>query len=194
MINPLIPDDKLCLELPPDLTFEDWDNIGMQIYSFSRHVPWLLGDWLLFGEAQYGEQYASAQIATGKAYDTLAQYKMVSKKFGVEKRHDELTWSHYLRLCKISDDKVDALIEQAIDEELSVSELKELMSDSEPGMTTDTPTQNKNGEFSLTGRVTFVSGELMEIKECSVKMKKTPEALFEIWSASGVMICQVTLE
>ena len=56
-IAPMVPSDQsVALALPPDTDLETWRAIGQTIAAQHRNTGWLVGDWLNFGKAQFGNQ------------------------------------------------------------------------------------------------------------------------------------------
>ena len=81
------------LELPVDLSYEDYENMGIALSFHRRQVMWLIGDWVNFGRAVYGTKYEQAESLTGMTYETLCNYASISKKFPPERRRPEVAHS-----------------------------------------------------------------------------------------------------
>ena len=61
------------LDLPENLTFEQWAAIGSTLKNAQQSLMWRLGDWLLYGENKnWGEKYDRAIEATGYDYGSCA--------------------------------------------------------------------------------------------------------------------------
>src|ERR1051325_1019359 len=58
-----------------DLDLREWLEHGTRFGAIGRGVAWWLGDWLIFGNARYGERYTRAARATG--YDPQSLMKLV---------------------------------------------------------------------------------------------------------------------
>lgn len=110
------------LDLPDDLSFEQWNGIGAALQGVSRSVQWWIGDWLRYGEKRYGEMYAQAVKETGRDDGALRNLKWVADKFSLSRRRDALTWSHHNEVAGRAD--ADELLDVAEREDWSTRELR----------------------------------------------------------------------
>ena len=83
------------LELPSDLTLEQWRQTGLLIGRVDKAARWWIGDWLNFGESRYGEQYSQFADACGYAPHTLTNLARAAREIGADERRPELEWSHH---------------------------------------------------------------------------------------------------
>jgi len=58
-------------------------------------MQWWLGDWLNYGERQYGEMYSQAIEEVNLDYGTLRNFKYVSSRIELSRRRDKLSWFHH---------------------------------------------------------------------------------------------------
>ncbi|MCW2226998.1 MT-A70 family methyltransferase [Bradyrhizobium elkanii] len=86
---------RVGLDLPTDLDFSAWSEIGNTLRGVEGAIQWWIGDWLNFGEKKYGETYSQAIDATEYTYQSLADAKWVSEKFGFSDRSENLSWTHH---------------------------------------------------------------------------------------------------
>lgn len=112
------------LDLPPDLPFDEWREIGQTLQAVERSIQWLLGDWLRYGERQYGEMYSQALDATDYTYQTLADAAWVAGKIESSRRKENLTFSHHKEVAKLEPEEQDELLNRAASEGLSVRALR----------------------------------------------------------------------
>ncbi len=82
-----------------DPSVEEWAGIGQVLGLVGRACNWWVGDWLVYGEARYGEQYAQGMDATGLDYQTLTNRAWVSRAIAPERRQEHLTWSHHAEIA-----------------------------------------------------------------------------------------------
>ena len=108
-----------------DLVFERWQEIGQQLRLMEGSLLWWIGDWSNYGEKKYGDKYESAIEATGLAYQTIANARMVAKAFQFSRRRENLTWSHHLEMCSLHESEQDKFLDEAEEEKLSKQELRE---------------------------------------------------------------------
>ena len=61
-----------------DVPFEVWEAYGDALQRVGGAIHWVIGDWLNFGESQYGEKFSQALDETVFEYRTLQADKWVS--------------------------------------------------------------------------------------------------------------------
>lgn len=115
-----------------DLKFEEWMELGDIILKIEKSRLWLLGDFVTYGEAKYGEKYAQALDHTNYDYGTLRNAGYVSRAFPPEKRNPNLTWSHHYRVAKLTPADAEKALEKAQKEGLSAKELGNQIKGIEP--------------------------------------------------------------
>lgn len=86
---------QLGLDLADKLSFDEWERIGQRLVQAHKATPWMLGDWLLYGEFTYGSRYAAAADACGLERQTLRVFAMVSGHFHPERRRAKLSFDHH---------------------------------------------------------------------------------------------------
>lgn len=114
----------VALELPENLTFEQWSGIGSTLQAVNRSVMWWIGDWLRYGERRYGETYAQGIEETGRTYQGLADAKYVAERFEVSRRRENLSWSHHREVASLDPVDADAALDAAEREDWSKRELR----------------------------------------------------------------------
>ena len=112
------------MELPSDLSFEEWEDVGRGLRAIEGAVQWWIGDWLNYGERKYGEKYAQAVEATGYAYDTLRVMAYVAGKVETDRRRSVLSFSHHAEVAGLEPPEQDALLTAAESGEWSKNELR----------------------------------------------------------------------
>lgn len=82
--------------LPPGLSFARWEGIGATLQQMHKSINWWIGDWLRYGEDNYGEDaYQAVKLATGRGDESLSQVTWVASRFPAGTRVPELSWSHH---------------------------------------------------------------------------------------------------
>lgn len=112
------------LQLPPDLSYEDWARVGHALGRMGRAVQWWLGDWLLYGEHRYGEKFAQAAAETGFDEQTLNACQWVASRFPDMRRRISLSWSHHRNVAALPEVEADAMLGRAERESLSVHDMR----------------------------------------------------------------------
>jgi hypothetical protein len=114
------------LELPSDLAFADYEHVLWALGRARDMTSWALGDAIRFGEAVYGERYAQAIEATGRAKSTLMNYVSVARRVPPSRRRARLSWSHHEAVASLEPRERDRWLDRAEAEGLSVEELRGL--------------------------------------------------------------------
>jgi hypothetical protein len=87
------------MQLQQSLSFEAWLGVGRQIARISNASIWWLGDWILYGEQEYGKRYRSAFEATQLDYQTLRNYAWVARRFEPRRRRHGVSFQHHAEVA-----------------------------------------------------------------------------------------------
>jgi hypothetical protein len=109
---------------PSDLGQAEWLSAGRRLGAIGRCSQWWIGDWIRFGTARWGEKYAEAARVTGYDVASLRNMAWVAAQFDLSLRSDKLSWSHHVLLAPLSAEEQSYWIGKAIDERLSVADLR----------------------------------------------------------------------
>lgn len=103
------------LELPDDLTEQEWRAAGVMLGKVERSVGWWIGDWWAFGESRYGVRKAivEADDWEGPDYKTCANAATVCRQFETSRRRELLSFTHHAEVTGLPPDKADALLDWA---------------------------------------------------------------------------------
>lgn len=111
--------------LPADATYIQWIDIGRQLKSAEQQIQWLIGDWINYGQAKYGEKYAEAVELLGISRGTARNYASVAARVQLSRRRDKLSFSHHAEVAVIDDvERQQDLLERAEREQLPVKALR----------------------------------------------------------------------
>jgi len=90
-----------------ELSFEEWDSLGQKLAPLGKSIGFIIGDWINYGEAHYGEKYEQALERTGMAYNTLANFAYVARKVESSLRNENLDFTQHYVVAKLksSDEK-----------------------------------------------------------------------------------------
>jgi hypothetical protein len=91
------------LRLPSSMSYVDWASAGRQLAWLSHGVAWALGDWLLYGQAHFGNRYREAIAATGLDHQTLRNYAWVARSVAPPRRRDSLSFQHHAEVAALSE-------------------------------------------------------------------------------------------
>jgi hypothetical protein len=101
------------LDLRPGLSLKEWTAVGTALARVERAYRWWVGDWLNYGEAEYGETYTDALAQTGLDYESLRQCKWVSECVETVRRRTVLSWSHHEEVAALEPVEQDIWLERA---------------------------------------------------------------------------------
>lgn len=103
------------LEMPNDLTLDEWTKLGETLQMMERAVMWWIGDWLAYGEGRgdWGETYSQALDATDYDYGTLRNASWVSESVELSRRRDNLSWSHHYEVASMPATGQDEWLDRA---------------------------------------------------------------------------------
>jgi hypothetical protein len=118
---------SLGVELSPDTTFAEWEEIGQLLQTRAKAILWLIGDWYLFGEDHFGEDAAQAiGDDTGYSARTVQQAAWVSSRFPISSRLESVPWSTHMALASVEDEsKRVRLLELAANERWTREQARE---------------------------------------------------------------------
>lgn len=77
------------------IDFDGWAATGVWLETAHGAIQWWLGDWLLLGEARFGEAHAQALPELGVEPETLEQYAWLARNIPPSRRLFNLPWSVY---------------------------------------------------------------------------------------------------
>lgn len=111
------------LNLPDDLTFDEWETIGNSLEAISVAWQWWYGDWWNFGESRYGQEHA--QGLPDKDYSTKSHAASISRSIEVSRRRLNLSFSHHAEVASLEPDDQDRWLDRAEAEAWSVRDLRD---------------------------------------------------------------------
>jgi hypothetical protein len=76
------------LLIPEGMPFDRWQGLGSDLRKAGKGIQFWIGDWIRYGEHEYGEKYTQAIEATGKAEKTLRNYVFVAQNLDLSRRRD----------------------------------------------------------------------------------------------------------
>lgn len=113
------------VEIPQAFTFAQWQDMGVRLSGLSNATQWIIGDWLVFGEAKYGQRYEAAMKILPYDYQTLADFKYVASKVQFSSRNEKLSFKHHRVVAPLSFSEQRDWLEIAESEGLTADKLRE---------------------------------------------------------------------
>lgn len=115
------------LDLPEDMSFDDWKSFGETLCRGMKGVNWWIGDWWNGGH-RYGERAKlAAEGIFGRDFGTLMNIASVARAFETSRRREVLSWSAHVEVAKLPPAQADELLARAEEEQLSVRELRQVV-------------------------------------------------------------------
>jgi hypothetical protein len=116
------------LHLRPGMSFKEWSTLGCRLAHVSSASAWALGDWLLFGQRNYGRRYRVALQETNLDYQTLRNYAWVAGRFEPSRRRDGLSFQHHAEVAAMTESEQELWLRRAEAEHWSRNELRRRLS------------------------------------------------------------------
>ncbi|MBK7381675.1 MAG: hypothetical protein IPJ03_22305 [Ignavibacteriales bacterium] len=115
---------KTALTFKRDVTREEWQNVFDSLNHIEGCVQFWIGDCLKYREQKWG-MYDDIENETGINKDTLRDYKRVSENVESALRNADLSFNHHKEVAKLEPEKQKFFLQKAVDEDLSVRDLRE---------------------------------------------------------------------
>jgi N6-adenosine-specific RNA methylase IME4 len=107
-------------------TYDEWASCGQVLSHIEKGRLWWLGDWLRYGEQNWGEMYSQAMDETGAAYQSCADAKWVCECFAeFSRRREKLSFAHHREVAPLSKEEQELWLNTAEQQGLSKQELRE---------------------------------------------------------------------
>lgn len=97
------------------LSYVKWEEAGRMMGAYQLAIQWWVADWLSWGEDRYGEKYAQAIDGTGRDVKTLLTWLRVAKAVPVERRREELLFSHHVVVSTLEPEQQTYWLAKAIE-------------------------------------------------------------------------------
>lgn len=129
-----LPDDRTVVLTPtamvfsPSCSYNTWKARGTQmsnvIETFSKHLRWWIGDWIIYGETVWPDKYTQALEESMYSYGTLRNCVYVCRKIPRENRRETLSFEHHYQVCSMTEDERDHWLNLAENNNWSLAEFK----------------------------------------------------------------------
>lgn len=114
------------LDLPDELAFEDWRDLGITLGRADRAVSWWIGDWWAYGGHHYGERadVVRDEKWQGPEFQTCKAAGWVCSRFERVRRRTLLSFTHHREVAALEPVDADRLLDVAEVDKLSAMELR----------------------------------------------------------------------
>lgn len=83
-------------------SFEEWESIGNLLHLMVRGIQWCVGDWLCYGDGEWGEKAAQVVDATKWSYETVRVYRWVAERVPPQNRFPKLPFKMHMVVAALS--------------------------------------------------------------------------------------------
>jgi hypothetical protein len=108
-------------------TEEEWEKVGEVLHRLEGSLQWLIGDWLVFAEREWGKTYDAIAEATGYNKVALYDYKYVAENVPFSVRTENLSFGHHKLVAAKSAEEQREWLRYAEVEGLTVAQLRNQM-------------------------------------------------------------------
>jgi len=158
-----------------NMSFEQWEAAGRELMQMGRAWQWWVGDWVLYGEQNYGEKYAQAIELTGMEYGTLANVISVARKVDSSRRREDLSWSHHVEVAPLPPREQDKWLDRAREEGMTLARLRSSLSATKAGRVEpgdDRPTEAMLCTIRLTVDATSTDDAREQLKRIGAAVER----------------------
>jgi hypothetical protein len=100
------------LSISRELSYEEWESVGAELFKVEAAWQWWVGDWINYGEKKYGQTYEQALALTDKSLGTLMNVASVARDFETSRRR-EVSWAHHAAAQALCKEQQDAILDEA---------------------------------------------------------------------------------
>lgn len=115
---------KTNLVFKRDVTKEEWMDVFKSLKQVEGCVQFWIGDCLAYRQQKWG-MYDDVAEETGYETKALRNIKYVADSVELSRRKDNLSFSHHSEVASLSPEKQELFLNKAVDEKLSVRDLRE---------------------------------------------------------------------
>lgn len=114
------------LIIPKGMPFERWEALGRDLRKAGKGVQFWIGDWIRYGEHEYGEKYSQAMDATDKALKTLQNYVFVAKNVHSSRRRelDVVDFSTHAEVASLPAKEQERILAAAEKDSMTVKQVR----------------------------------------------------------------------
>ena len=88
------------LSIVENADIQEWENSASELLSIHRSIPWWIGDMLVFGTAQYGDDIWQI-LPPDISLSMIERFENVARKIPPEDRIGSLSWTHHVISLRI---------------------------------------------------------------------------------------------
>ena len=144
----VVSETALKLTDPRKLTWEEYEGVGEFLGALGRAYCWWVGDFLLYGEEIFGEEYAQIESTLPHSAQTLANYRSIAKHIPPSRRRARLSFSTHAEVAYLEPSERDRWLDEAVRNDWKRDEMRGARRAARLGLTTNTGVEVEPSENS----------------------------------------------
>lgn len=189
---------RTALSFKREVTREEWQKVFDALNHIEGCVQFWIGDALKYREQKWG-MYDDIAEETGIEKRTLRQYKQIAEQVESGTRVPELSFTHHREVASLKPEKQKEFLQRAVDEELSVRELRSEIRKTEikeeiilPSgkykiIYADPPWQYENSGFENSAESNYPTMPLEKICDLPIQDLCTDESVLFLWATNPLL-------
>lgn len=113
------------LKFSNDITYDEWMAYGKKLAKRYSNIQWLIGDWINYGEAKWGEKYAQAEDDLSFSQGTLRNYASICARIPPENRNPKLRFHQIKHVAPLEPRQQRKIIDFASEHEMTGDDILE---------------------------------------------------------------------
>lgn len=109
----IVTETSLSLSNPTGLTWEQYERLGNFLGTLGRAYCWWVGDFLIYGEDVFGEEFAQIEAQLPHSAQTLLNYRSIARHFPPRRRRQSLSFSVHEAVAYLEPTEGDRLLDLA---------------------------------------------------------------------------------
>lgn len=97
------------LNLPPNMTFDDWLSLAPKLRIIRDASLWWWGDYINYGEHNYHNKYTQALEESDYSYSTLSGATWVCKRIEPCRRRQSISYSFHQEIAATEEELLNFL-------------------------------------------------------------------------------------
>ena len=115
------------LDIKQGLPIDDWLELGNTLKKVESGIQWWIGDWINYGEKNYGEMYTQALESTDYTAGTLRNMAYVARKVELSRRHDNVSFVKHQEVANLEPEQQEEVLSNIEENSLTNRETRQLV-------------------------------------------------------------------
>lgn len=101
---------------PSGLSFDEWHSDGKLLIGYHNSLQFAIGDWLLYGETRFCDEFENVVDQLGFSEGTLNNFKSVAKGLPPSRRRENVPYSIHSEVRSLEPEAAQKFLELAANE------------------------------------------------------------------------------